>query len=133
MVRLFSLGAIDENTILDELNQVKADRNTQQERLAELEKSKKALQELQHAEVKLNELCEALRRQIDGASNETKHLALEALAIKVYATRKSIDIQGIIPVDLVTIEQTSGCMLTHNKYEFKLVVDFTNIRGCQVL
>jgi hypothetical protein len=48
---LFSLGAIDENTILDELNQVKADRNTQQERLAELEKSKRALQELQEAEV----------------------------------------------------------------------------------
>jgi site-specific DNA recombinase len=109
-VKLFSLGAIDENTILEELNQVKADRNTQQERLTELEKSKKALQELQHAEVKLNELCEALRRQIDGASSETKRLALEALAIKVYATRKIIDIQGIIPVDLVTIEQTSGCL-----------------------
>jgi len=48
----------------------------------------------------------------DGASNETKRLALEALAIKVYATRKSIDIQGIIPVDLVTIEQTSGCLIS---------------------
>jgi site-specific DNA recombinase len=115
LVRLFSLGAIDENTILAELNQVKTDRNAQQERLAELEKSKKALQKLQHAEVKVNDLCEALRRQIDDASNETKRLALEALDIKVYATRKSIDIQGIIPVVLVTIAQTSVCRLIWTK------------------
>jgi hypothetical protein len=43
-------------------------------------------------------------------------LALEALAIKVYATRDSVEIQGIIPVDLVTIEQTSGCQLVWTKY-----------------
>jgi hypothetical protein len=44
---------LHEYAILDELNQVKADKNTEQERLAQLEKSKKTLQELQHAELKL--------------------------------------------------------------------------------
>ncbi|MFC1956730.1 recombinase family protein [Chloroflexota bacterium] len=110
LVRLFKLGAIDEDTMLNEMNQVKIDRNTLQERLAELENCKKALQGLQHAEVKVNDFCEALRHQIDCSSNETKRLALDALAVKVYATRDSIEIQGIIPVDLVTIEQTSGCL-----------------------
>jgi len=66
------------------------------------------VQELQHAEVKLNDLCEAIRRQIDCSSTKTKRLALNALDVKVYATRESVNIQGIIPVDLVTIEQTSA-------------------------
>ena len=61
--------------------------------------------------MKLNDLYEALRRQIDDASYETRRLALDALAIKVYATRDSVEIQGIIPVGLLTIEQTSGCLL----------------------
>lgn len=106
LVKLFRLGVINEDAILDELNQVKADRNANQERLAELEKSKKTLQELQQAEIKLNDFCEAIRQQIDCSSNETKRLALDALDVKVYATRDSVNIQGIIPVDLVTIEQT---------------------------
>lgn len=80
------------NYLLNELNQVKADRNTQQERLAELDKSKKALQELQHAEVRLNDLCEALRHELDSSSNKTKHLALEALDVKVYATHDNVNI-----------------------------------------
>jgi len=66
------------------------------------------LQELQHAEIKLNAFCEAIRYQIDCSSNETKRLALDALDVKVYATRDSVNIQGIIPVDLVTIVRTSA-------------------------
>lgn len=108
LVKLFRLGVISEDAILDELNQVKVDRNTEQEHLVELEKSKKTLQELQQAEVKLNDFCEAIRYQIDCSSNETKRLALDALDVKVNATRDSVNIQGIIPVDLLTTGRTSA-------------------------
>lgn len=108
LVKLFRLGVINENAILDELNQVKMDRVADQERLAELEKSRKTLADLQQAEIKLNDFCEAIRQQIDYSSYETKRLALDALDVKVYATRDNVNIQGIIPVDLVTIAQTSG-------------------------
>jgi hypothetical protein len=80
----------------------------EQEHLAELEKSKKTLQELQQAEVKLNDFCEVIRHQIDCSSNETKHLALDALDVKVYATRDSVNIQGVIPLELPTTAQTSA-------------------------
>ena len=63
---------------------------------------------MQQAEVKLNDFCEAIRQQIDCSSYETKRLALDALDVKVCTTRDNVNIQGIIPVDLVTIEQTSG-------------------------
>jgi hypothetical protein len=108
LVKLFRLGVINENAILDELNQVKVDRKADQERLAELEKSRKTLADLQQAEIKLNEFCEAIQQQIDCSSYETKRLALDALDVKVYATRDNVNIQGIIPVDSVTIAQTSA-------------------------
>jgi site-specific DNA recombinase len=108
LVKLFRLGVINENAILDELNQVKVDRKADQERLAELEKSRKTLADLQQAEIKLNDFCEAIRQQIDCSSYETKRLALDALDVKVYATRDNVNIQGIIPVNLVTIAQTSA-------------------------
>lgn len=108
LVKLFRLGVINENAILDELNQVKVDREADQKRLAELEKSRKTLADLQQAEIKLNDFCEAIRQQIDCSSYETKQLALVALDVKVYATRDNVNIQGIIPVDLVTIAQTSA-------------------------
>jgi hypothetical protein len=106
LVKLFRLGVINENAILDELNQAKADRKIDLEHLAELEKSRKTLADLQKAEIKLNYFCEAIRQQIDCSSYETKRLALDALDVKVYATRDNVNIQGIIPVDLVTIAQT---------------------------
>jgi site-specific DNA recombinase len=108
LVKLFGLELIDEKKIRDEMNQVKADREADQEHLAELEKSRKTLSDLQKAEIKLNDFCEAIRHQIDCSSNETKRLALDALDVKVYATRDGVNIQGIIPVDLVTIAQTSA-------------------------
>ena len=94
--------------------QVNVDRNTDQERLAELEKTKKTLADLQQTEIKLNDFCEAIRQQIDCSSYETKRLALDALDVKVYATRGNVNIRGIIPVDLVIIEQTSGCLFNYN-------------------
>jgi len=108
LVKLFRLGVIDENAILDELNQVKTDKTADQERLAELEKSRKTLAELQKAEIKLNDFCETIRQQIDCSSFDIKRLALDALDVKAYATRDNVDIQGTIPANLVTIAQTSG-------------------------
>ena len=54
-----------------------------------------------------------MRREIDYSDNESKRLALDALDIKVYATRFSINIQGIIPADLATTARTWGCKFSY--------------------
>jgi hypothetical protein len=47
-----------------------------------------------------------VRQQKDCSSDETKQLALNALDVKVMPHASSVNIQGIIPVDLVTIART---------------------------
>lgn len=64
------------------------------------------LQELRAAEVRLEEWYDIARRNIDYSDSESRRLAFKALDLKVYAGRDKVDIKGIIPVDLVTIEQT---------------------------
>ena len=61
---------------------------------------------IRSSEAKLKAFCDTLRREIDYSDNESKRLALDALDIKVYATRFSINIQGIIPADLATTART---------------------------
>ena len=45
---------------------------------------------------------------LDNCSAKEKHLALDALGIKPVVTRDRVKVQGVIPMDLVTIEQTSA-------------------------
>jgi len=57
-----------------------------------------------------------LRRleNLQHSTPEIKVLALDALVIKVYARgTDDVEIQGVIPLELPTIEQTSGCLPFH--------------------
>jgi hypothetical protein len=60
-------------------------------------------------------------------SKGIKRLAFDALDIKAIVTKDRVQVQGVIPMDLVTIEQTSGCMFTHNKNHRTRV--FVNLSG----
>ncbi len=53
-----------------------------------------------------------LIKAMKALSDETKRLALDTLNVKAYATRDSVNIQSIIPVNLVTIARTSGCLFS---------------------
>lgn len=106
LVSLFRLGEFNENDILDEMNQLKEDKKADEDKLAELLATKEAILQFKLSEAKLKGFCDTLSQQIDYSDNESKRLALDALDIKVYATRSSINVQGIIPANLVTTERT---------------------------
>ncbi len=55
---------------------------------------------LKQAEIRLAAYCEQLKSDLDAASFEDKRGILDMLAIKVSATPESVDIQGLIPLDL---------------------------------
>ena len=44
-----------------------------------------------------------------------KKKVLNALDVKIMATPQETKIRIAVPLEFITIEQTSGCMLTHNK------------------
>jgi hypothetical protein len=63
--------------------------------------------------------CQRLRQNLENATIQDKRLALDALDIRIKASAQSIDIKGVIPVeiksmplsaDVTTIAQTSASL-----------------------
>jgi site-specific DNA recombinase len=104
LVKLFRYEEIAEDSLLDELNQLKQDRKTDEERLAQLQQSREQLTKIANAEIKLNEFCERVRQNLEKCTFQEKRLALDALDIKVVATQQGIDIKGSIPIKVATTD-----------------------------
>ena len=47
---------------------------------------------------------------MDNCTIDEKRLAMDALDIRVYASTDSVEIKGVIPLELLTTEQSSGCL-----------------------
>jgi zinc transporter ZupT len=69
------------------------------------------------AEANLSEFCQRIRQNLENADIQDKRLALDALDIRIKASAQSIDIKGVIPIeikpmpssaDVTTIAQTSA-------------------------
>jgi site-specific DNA recombinase len=107
LVQLFRYGEFNQDTILDELNRLKSEREADKATLHKLKADKERIAVLESAEVKLSEYCERLKRDLDSASYQDKRDILDMLAIKVTATAQAIDIDGVIPLEPM-FTQTSG-------------------------
>jgi hypothetical protein len=59
-------------------------------------------------------------KDLKNSALEIKRLAFDALEIKVYASPDTLEIKGVIPLELAlpTIERTSGCTLNWT-YNYK--------------
>lgn len=107
LVQLFRYGELNQDTILDELNRLKNEREADKATLHKLATDKERIAALENADVKLSEYCERLKHDLDSASYQDKRDILDMLAIKVTATVQSIDIDGVIPLE-PAFTQTSG-------------------------
>jgi hypothetical protein len=68
-------------------------------KLDSLSKTKKRLEKLLNAEIRLQEFCRKLKDHLDTASLPEKREILDMLAIKVTATTETISIEGVIPLE----------------------------------
>lgn len=84
-------------------------------RLAQLTKLKEQMPDLASVEAELNEFCYKVKQSLDGCTFQNKRLALTILDIQVVATPEKLNVKAIVPLEFITIEQTSVCMLNHNK------------------
>ena len=114
-------------------NRLKNEYKADQEELLKMKETKDKLLHITNAEIKLNEFCQRVRQDLDNATIQDKRLAFDALDIRVTASTQSIDIKGIIPVeittapssaDVTTIAQTSGCLSTH-AYKYLIPFEFS--------
>ena len=77
--------------------------------MADLERTKVKLAELKKTEIRLEQLCTTVHRNLDNCGVKEKRLALDALDVKAVVTKDKVQIQGVLPDNLVTSIQTSGC------------------------
>ncbi len=84
-------------------------------RLAQLTKLKEQKPDLASVEAQLNEFCYKVKQSLDSCTFQNKRLALTVLDVQVVATPEKLNIKAIVPLEFITIEQTSVCMLNHNK------------------
>ena len=116
LVKLFRHGEVTEDYILDEMNQLKKDREEDEQHLCRLRETKEQLAKLATAEIKLNDFCARVRQNLADCSIEDKRLALDALDIKVVATQDHIEINGAIPIDLTATPTSEGFSSTEQTW-----------------
>jgi len=104
--------------VLDELNQMKKEREADEKRLASLTQTKENIDNMVDMEANLKERCVRIMPDIDSYTKQDKKDAYTYLDLKVKATPDGADIKGyldpsVIMSDscLLTIAQTSGCLL----------------------
>lgn len=124
-MQLFRYGEINQDSILDELNQLKKEREADKQKLEDYTRAKEHLGNLELAEMRLAEYCQRLRHDLDNATFHEKREILEMLAIKVVATPEHINVEGVIPLEatstqssdsspkVLTIGRTSECLPFH--------------------
>jgi predicted RNase H-like nuclease (RuvC/YqgF family) len=114
LVQLFRYQEINQDTILDELNQLKREREADKQKLESYVRTKERVAKLEKAEIKVTEYCQKLKKHLDAASYNEKREMLDMLAIRVTATPDHIDIEGVIPLELTSTQtsESSASLLT---------------------
>ncbi|MFC2040435.1 recombinase family protein [Chloroflexota bacterium] len=116
LVQLFRYGEISQDSILDEINSLKKEIESDRLKLDNLVKTKGKIAKLKKAEIKLSDYCNLLMDRLSSAGIQEKRDILDMLAIKVTATVDAIDIEGIIPLktvpsgfEVASVEPTHHC------------------------
>ena len=107
LIQLLRYEEVTQDAVLDEINQLKKERESDEQKLENYVFTKERIASLEDAELKLKDYCQQLGKDLDNATFQDKRSILEMLAIKVTATPEQINIQGVIPLD-TTSTQSSG-------------------------
>lgn len=110
LLQAIEWGEFSKDQILDRMNDIKSLQIEDEAKLNDLLKTRGNLASLANAKVKFGKFYGQVLQNLDNADLELKRLALDALDTKVYASTDSIEIKGVMPLELAlpTIEQTSA-------------------------
>ncbi|MFC1932845.1 recombinase zinc beta ribbon domain-containing protein [Chloroflexota bacterium] len=115
--------------VLDEINQMKKERDADEKRLSSLVQTKENIDKMIDMEANLKELCSRIVPDLDNCTNQDKKDAYTYLDLKINATPEGADIKGYIDSGMVssdscllTTGQTSGCLSSH---EYSWTIPFS--------
>jgi len=103
--------------VLDELNQMKKERDADQNRLDSLVQTKENVDKMIDMEGNLKELCTRIIPDLENCTNQDKKDAYTYLDLKIAATPEGADIKGYLDSSVINGDscvllngQTSACL-----------------------
>jgi site-specific DNA recombinase len=117
LVKHLASGRIDERLVLDELDELKRQRTTLQERLRELRPADIGPSAAHDADLFVR-ACRAVGDFLDKAGPEDRTLALEALQIAIRATPTEATVHGVVPID-----SDVYCLVNDHPNDYLAVLD----------
>jgi site-specific DNA recombinase len=91
---------------------MKNEREADQQRLNSLIRTRDNITKLIDTESNLKDLCTRIVRDLDNCTNKDKRDAYIYLYLEIKATLEGADIKGYVQPKLLTIAQTSGCLIS---------------------
>jgi site-specific DNA recombinase len=111
LMNVLRLEVVSSDVVLDELNQMKREREADEKRLANLIQTEENITKMVDMEAHLKELCARIIPDIDNCTNQDKKDAYTYLNLKITATQEGVDIKGYLDSRVLTTGQTSGYLL----------------------
>jgi hypothetical protein len=108
LVQLFRFSQINPDSVLDEINTLKGEREEARQKVDALVKSKELVAKLENVEAKFDDCCRILLKDLDNASYEEKMELLDMLAINATATVDGVDVKGVIPMKITPSDVESA-------------------------
>ncbi len=109
LMNVLRLEMATPDIVLDEINQMKKEREVDEKRLATLIQTKDNIEKLVDMEANLKELCARIVPDLDNCTNQDKKDAYTYLDLKVKATPKGADIKGYLDPSVI---KSDSCLLT---------------------
>ncbi len=109
LMNVLRLEIATPDIVLDEINQMKKEREMDEGKLASLTQTKENIDKLVDMEVNLKELCARIVPDLDNCTNQDKKDAYTYLDLKVKATPEGADIKGYLDSSVLS---PNSCLLT---------------------
>ena len=108
LLEAMELGEFGKDEVLDRLNNLRRLRTEDEMKLNDLLKIRDNIAGLTDAKIKLDQLYDRVLENLQDCTPALKRQLIEALDIKVYASTDTVEIRGIIPLELPTTARTSA-------------------------
>jgi site-specific DNA recombinase len=109
LMSVLRLEVATPDIVLDELNQMKKEREVDEKRLTSLTQTKENIDKMVDMEANLKELCARIVPDLDNCTNDDKKDAYAYLDLKVKATTEGADIKGFLDPSVI---KSDSCLLT---------------------
>jgi site-specific DNA recombinase len=109
LMSVLRLEVATPDIVLDELNQMKKEREVDERKLTSLIQTKESIDKMVDMEANLKELCARIVPDLDNCTNNDKKDAYAYLDLKVKATTEGVDIKGFLDPSVI---KSDSCLLT---------------------